>query len=330
MTTSTNLEGFDFGEFSVVRRYNDFVWLSEQLAISSPGSIVPALPEKQVIGKFTPDFVESRRRSLERFITRVASHPQLVFSPRFVAFLQADDQTLNSVKNECKLEKKKNSKDPMEWFASLTVTKTDLEKTSADLRFEEISQYLNGVEAQMDKVSKSVTSLVKRDRQCASAMFEYGQALTWLGESESDSLGTGLCQTGNGVDQISQAATKHAEDELIQLEEPLQEYVRLIASLKDAIKRRYEKKDMYVLAIAEFESKKNSYEKVQGTGKEDVEKAKQLAAEKAQANCDACKEVYERVSTELLDDFERFKAQKANDLRDILLNYVNLQVCIHI
>lgn len=73
---------FDFGELSVVRRFSDFVWLSEQLAVSCPGAIIPACPDKQSVGRFSPDFIEARRRAMESFLTRVAAHPQLVYSPR--------------------------------------------------------------------------------------------------------------------------------------------------------------------------------------------------------------------------------------------------------
>jgi hypothetical protein len=47
---------------SVLRRYSDFVWLYERLHKERAGSIVPHLPEKQAVGKFSPEFVEERRR----------------------------------------------------------------------------------------------------------------------------------------------------------------------------------------------------------------------------------------------------------------------------
>jgi len=324
INTSTNLPGFDFGEFSVVRRFNDFVWLCDQLAVACPGAVIPALPDKQVMGKFTPDFVESRRRALERFITRVASHPQLVYASAFVSFLQADDNMLTCAKNEAK-DKKKSSTNPIAWLESLTNNKIELDKTAADMRFEEIQAYLTALEVAMEKASKAATLLVKRDRQVATAMFEYGQTLTWLGEAESDTLGTGLCQVGSAVDVLSQSATRHSDDELVQLDEPLQEYVRLLASLREAIKRRGDKKKLYANAIADLESKQQAYHKVAGQAKEDVERAKQMAVEAAQTACNDAKECYERVSSELQEDFERFKAQKANDIRDILMNFVQAQ-----
>ena len=63
-----------------------------------------------------------------------------------------------------------------------------------------------------------------------------------------------------------------------------------------------------------------------GQAKEDVERLKQQQVETAQSACDLAKETFEKVTSELLDDFERFKAQKANDIRDILMNFVHLQV----
>ena len=47
---------------SVLRRYSDFVWLYERLHRERAGAIVPHLPEKQAVGKFSPEFVEERRR----------------------------------------------------------------------------------------------------------------------------------------------------------------------------------------------------------------------------------------------------------------------------
>jgi sorting nexin-1/2 len=47
---------------SVLRRYSDFLWLYERLHKERAGAIVPHLPEKQAVGKFSPEFVEERRK----------------------------------------------------------------------------------------------------------------------------------------------------------------------------------------------------------------------------------------------------------------------------
>ena len=62
---------------SVSRRYSDFTWLSDILNISIPGCIIPALPPKQQLGRFVNEFIQARRRGLERYLHRLAEHPDL-------------------------------------------------------------------------------------------------------------------------------------------------------------------------------------------------------------------------------------------------------------
>ena len=52
---------------AVLRRYSDFVWLSDRLHVERAGAIVPPLPDKQPVGRFSPAFIEARRMGLELF-----------------------------------------------------------------------------------------------------------------------------------------------------------------------------------------------------------------------------------------------------------------------
>lgn len=76
----------------VRRRYKRFAWLADVLKENFPGIIIPALPSKQVQGRFHDHFVERRRQALEVFLNRVASHPVLGDSQAFVHFLTATDE----------------------------------------------------------------------------------------------------------------------------------------------------------------------------------------------------------------------------------------------
>jgi hypothetical protein len=42
--------------------------------------------------RFTPEFIEYRRKELEKFLRRVAEHPTLRKSPDLVTFLEANDE----------------------------------------------------------------------------------------------------------------------------------------------------------------------------------------------------------------------------------------------
>ena len=75
---------FNKTESIVHRRYSDFEWLHKELEQADTKIAVPSLPDKawqrqlpfrKDDGRFQEDFIEERRRGLETFINKVASHP---------------------------------------------------------------------------------------------------------------------------------------------------------------------------------------------------------------------------------------------------------------
>lgn len=87
LTLQTNIPGYSSPECVVERRYNDFVWLREQLAATMRNHVVPPLPEKTgvtasthhqnatfitLLDRFSPELLEYRRRELDKFLTRIA------------------------------------------------------------------------------------------------------------------------------------------------------------------------------------------------------------------------------------------------------------------
>ena len=109
VNTTTNHPHFSFGNFSVMRRFSDLEWLHIQLSTLCPGCIIPALPDKQALGRFELEFVESRRRGMERFLNRVTKHADLSNARVIVPFLSADDSLLAQTKNELAKEKEKST-----------------------------------------------------------------------------------------------------------------------------------------------------------------------------------------------------------------------------
>ena len=73
---------------STRHRFSDFAGLRKDLMESSPGVVVPPLPEKQVMNRFAPEFVEDRREMLEIFLQEIVSHPIVAASERIHSFLQ--------------------------------------------------------------------------------------------------------------------------------------------------------------------------------------------------------------------------------------------------
>ena len=77
-------------EFEVSRRYKDFLWLYNQLHSNNPGVVVPPPPEKQVVGRFDSNFVESRRAALERMLNKATSHHIIQHDADLKIFLESE------------------------------------------------------------------------------------------------------------------------------------------------------------------------------------------------------------------------------------------------
>jgi sorting nexin-1/2 len=90
VTTKTTSKGYRNSDFTVSRRYRDFLWLYTQLHNNNPGVIIPPPPDKQAVGRFEADFVESRRAALERMLNKTAAHPILQHDGDLKLFLESD------------------------------------------------------------------------------------------------------------------------------------------------------------------------------------------------------------------------------------------------
>lgn len=74
----------------MTRRYKDFLWLYNTLHANNPGVVVPPPPEKQAMGRFDTNFVESRRMALEKMLNKTAAHPTLQHDGDLKIFLESE------------------------------------------------------------------------------------------------------------------------------------------------------------------------------------------------------------------------------------------------
>ena len=108
--------------FVVQRRYSDFEWLHAQLSSAFAGVIIPPLPEKSYIGRFSAEFVESRQRGLEKFLARVLNHKLLAKCKDLPTFVLADERNLESAKLACKEVEVQKSKGLFDYFSDLSAS----------------------------------------------------------------------------------------------------------------------------------------------------------------------------------------------------------------
>jgi len=84
------------GVVTVARRYSDFLWLRNCLTKAFPALWIPPLPPKKMFNRFDIDFVESRRKDLERFLNRLEAIAPLAQSKQMIMFLSRPETTFKS------------------------------------------------------------------------------------------------------------------------------------------------------------------------------------------------------------------------------------------
>ncbi|KDQ31050.1 hypothetical protein PLEOSDRAFT_1036500 [Pleurotus ostreatus PC15] len=96
VSAKTNLPIYSTPNPSARRRFQDFVFLRENLVKDFPACVIPPLPDKHRLeyltgDRFSPEFMERRRSELNRFLQRVSRHPTLQRSALVRAFLESTE-----------------------------------------------------------------------------------------------------------------------------------------------------------------------------------------------------------------------------------------------
>lgn len=63
VTTRTTSPHYKRGEFSVLRRFSDFLWLIEAVSYNNPGVVVPPMPDKHAFGGHAYGRLSKRRNA---------------------------------------------------------------------------------------------------------------------------------------------------------------------------------------------------------------------------------------------------------------------------
>lgn len=202
-----------------------------------------------------------------------------------------------------------------------------MEKSAADIKIEETSQYIIKLEKQLTGVVKHIDGMIRRLKETSTNLFEFGQSLNFLGQSEGDAVGTALAQMGETIENLANCYATQAEEEISKFMEPLDDYARMMHSVKHAIQQRQEKRNNYITAMADVEGKSLAWKKLQNVpGKEALARQKEEVVLLAEEHRERVKNEYERVTERLLAEFETFRQRKALDIKEIVYNFVELQV----
>ncbi|CAH9132253.1 unnamed protein product [Cuscuta epithymum] len=244
--TKTNMSEYHGQEKIVIRRYSDFVWLRDRLFEKYKGIFIPPLPEKNTVEKFrfSAEFIEMRRRALDIFINRIASHCELRQSEDLRIFLQAEEQTMERARSQDTGIFKKKPADLIQIFKDVQSKVSDVvlgkEKPveESNPEYEKLKHYIFELEDHLAEAQKHAYGLVKRHRELGESLSNFGKAVKLLGTSEDNALGKAFSELGAKSELISIKLQKEAHHLLMNFEEPLKDYVRAVQSIKATMGER--------------------------------------------------------------------------------------------
>ena len=232
--TRTTSPHYRRSEFSVLRRFSEFLWLFDVLTANNPGVIVPPMPDKHPFGRFQNTFIETRRTALERCLTKITSHPVLQLDPDLRLFLESDSFAVESKQRTLQQEK-----------TGILASWTGPKYVEQDDWFDSRRAFLDSLESQLKALSKSIELASKNRLEMANSMHEFAITASALADSD---LGAAMCAAlGRLADLAAREKVTNEElatAEVINLLNLSDEYVRFINSVRIAFTNRikvYEK-----------------------------------------------------------------------------------------
>lgn len=320
-TAQTTSKAYKQPEFAVSRRYRDFLWLYTQLHNNNPGVVVPPPPEKQAVGRFDSNFVESRRAALERMLTKSAAHPILQHDGDLKLFLESEAFTVDVKHKERKdpsgLGLGTESKGMFSSFG-LSVGNPTSKFVEHDDWFHDRRIYLDALENQLKALLKSIDTVVKQRRELADSCGDFSASLHSLSTVElSQSLSSPLAALSALQLRIRELYERQAQQDILTLGITVDEYIRLIASIKLSFSQRQKAFHHWQAADADLNKKKVTQDKLLRQGKSQQDRLNQVGAEVAEAErrLHQARLGFEDMGRLMRGELERFEAEKVEDFR---------------
>nr|XP_061810679.1 sorting nexin-2-like [Nerophis lumbriciformis] len=322
---------FRLPEFSVRRRFSDFLGLHGKLAskYAHAGYIVPPAPEKSIVGMTkvkvgmedpsSNEFVEKRRSALERFLTRTAQHPVLLKDPDLVHFLESSElpRAINTqaVSGAGILRMVNKAAD--------AVNKMTIKMNESDAWFEEKQQHFENLDLQLRKLHASIESLVCHRKELSLYGAQFAKSAAMLGNSEDHTaLSRALSQLAEVEEKIERQYRQQADADFFFLSELLGDYVRLLAAVKGVFEQRAKSWQKWQDTQLLLHKKREAEVKLQFSNKSDkVQQAKDVIKE-LEGRVLRCEREFEQISKVVRREVSRFETERVDDFKSVITKYL--------
>ncbi|XP_076267180.1 sorting nexin 1 [Rhynchophorus ferrugineus] len=334
--TKTNMSIFKRKEFSVTRRFSDFLGLHDKLTEKylKVGRIIPPAPEKSVIGMTKikmgsstegnqnngSDFVERRKASLERYLRRTAQHPVLIMDPDFREFLEYDVE-LPKATNTSAL----SSAGVMRLFNKVgeTVNKITYKMDESDPWFEEKLAHIEALETQLRKLHTNVEAMVTYRKELANLTNGVSRSAAMLSSCEDhNSLSRALFQLADTEEKVESLHIDQANTDFYILCELLKDYLGLLGSVRDAFHERTKMFQHWQHSEQMLAKKREIKAKFELQGRTDKLDQANSEVTEWEAKVERGQESFEKISQMIKKEMERFEKCRIHDFKIMFIKYL--------
>ncbi|XP_025417430.1 sorting nexin-7-like isoform X4 [Sipha flava] len=327
---STKADRIDYPhkEYVIRRRYNDFIWLRQNIAAEYPDRIVPPLPAKHTIlgqlDRYSKEFVTCRMLLLERFLSRLVAHPILTEDKHLRVFLTANATEFASYK-------KRGTGLLRRMSNSLNTISVSYNSRQIDFEFDPIRNHLQGLSEKLAMLEKVAQRIHKERKELCVESHQLGAAfIEW--SSNEQSVSAALSRIGHTITANSSALRHNLISNFISdWAQPLKDYVSYIECVRETLGKRDALQIQYEQSLIDLEKKKADKDKVANNDKpimsfwsktetdkeEKIERMSQVipklvsVVEANQERLDVCSNVFRQ-------EFGLWKYQKKSDLKNML------------
>lgn len=318
--TRTTSKAYNTPTFTVQRRYRDFLWLYERLHDNSPGVVVPPPPDKQAVGRFDTNFIESRRMALERMLNKIAAHPVLQHDGDLKTFLESEAFNVD-------IKHKDRAKDPLLASESSGGFMSSIGLGSSggggkfiehDDWFHDRKVYLDALENQLKALQKSTDTVIAQRKALAESCGDFSVSLHQLASVElSPSLSGPLDALGGLQMRIQELYQRQAMQDMLTLGIVIEEYIRLISSVQKSFHQRQRAFHAWSTAESKLAEIKKSQDKLLRAGRSQQDRLAQMQADVAdqERKVHAARLLFEDMGRLMRGELERFEKEKVEDFK---------------
>eukprot|EP01120_Amphizonella_sp_Union-15-10_P000154 TRINITY_DN10192_c0_g1_i1.p1 TRINITY_DN10192_c0_g1~~TRINITY_DN10192_c0_g1_i1.p1 ORF type:complete len:392 (-),score=79.90 TRINITY_DN10192_c0_g1_i1:57-1232(-) len=307
---------FGTKDFTANRRYSDFVWLHDTLKLNFKSVIIPPLPEKNLMNRFSPDVIDYRKSELERFLKRVLLHPKLVTSQHVLTFLENGELQKPA---EDIASKSKG------FFTSLTekVSNINLGVVSEiDELFIEIKEYIRELDFKLNSFYNKTSSITKKRKDFVQIWDEFSFSAREYAQVELDKdklLNRLFEKLSEITHHVSILHNETVEREVSHFESTLKDYIRTTSAVKDVLSHRDTMLLKQNASEKNLEQKKQKSEKNASSTKASSFQSEVTEAEKQK---DVAKVAFEEITVDSKEEIDKFLKTKNKELTDSLKDLV--------